>query len=319
MNDQKKFSFGANFRKFFVHGLAILLPTVLTIWMLLAAYQFVQGRIAQPINAGVRELIVRFTDLPKVVAEDEKAHETKLKNEDPTKIKAWRDGERYEELLRLDTRRDVLGSKWASYSAALDWIGLVLAIALIYIVGIVVTSFIGRRLYHRGEVLINRVPLIRRVYPAVKQVTDFFMGAENKGMSTFSRVVAVEYPRKGLWSIGLVTGQTMRDIESRAGVSCLTVFIPSSPTPFTGYVITVPKSDTIDVPISVEDALKFSVSGGVVIPRNQEIHAGIDWGGPVGEARTPSVPRGPSGGTLPQAHSAPMTRDPAPASAAEAD
>jgi len=90
-------------------------------------------------------------------------------------------------------------------------------------------------------------------------------------------VVAVQYPRKGLWSVGMVTGDTMSRIQEAAGEPCLTVFIASSPTPFTGYVITVPKGDTVDLPITVEDALKFAVSGGVVIPANQAI---VD-GGPM--------------------------------------
>lgn len=270
MDGQENLSFGANFRKFFVRGLAILLPTVLTIWILLAAYQFVQIRIAKPINEGVKEAIVRLTPYPLVSKTQVNDHKLVLLD-DPTKRAAYRAVEQEIQWLERDARRTKLGLWWNTYAPALDLIGLVLAIVLIYISGVLLTSFIGRRLYHRGEELINRVPLIRRVYPSVKQVTDFIFGDKDK--LKFSRVVAVEYPRKGLWSVGLVTGQTMRNIQDQAANPCLTVFIPSSPTPFTGYVITVPAPDTIDLPVSVEDAMKFTISAGVLIPPNQQIPA----------------------------------------------
>lgn len=258
------------FRQFFVRGLAILLPTVLTIWILLAAYQFVSSRIAQPINYGVRELVLYGTPWP-MVTEQMLADHEQVVMADAGKREAYRATEQSRDWLRMDTRRAKLSRWWTSYSVLLDLIGLVLAIVLIYVVGFILGSYIGRRLYHRGEELLHRLPLIRRVYPAVKQVTDFFVGDE-KDKFNFNRVVAVEYPRKGVWSVGLVTGETMLDIQTAAGQECLTIFVPSSPTPFTGYVVTVPRSDTVDLPITIEDAMKFAVSGGVLIPPNQMIN-----------------------------------------------
>lgn len=237
-----------NFRKFFLRGVAILLPSVLTIWLLIAAYQFVQSYIAQPINSGVRQLILRTTPWPRVSPAQA--------------VEA--------ELSVRELRRQVLTDWWGQYALGLDLIGLIIAIVLIYGAGLLVGSFIGRRLYHYGEGLVHRLPLVGRVYPAVKQVTDFFLG-DHPQRTAFNRVVAVEYPRKGIWSVGMVTGATMRGIHERLGQESLTIFVPSSPTPFTGYVITVPKSDTIDLPITIEDALKFAVSGGVLIPPNQVI------------------------------------------------
>lgn len=171
-------------------------------------------------------------------------------------------------------RREQLKTKWNSIAIGnwhvLDLIGLIVAIVFFYFAGAIMSNVLGRQLKDRGEKIIDRVPLIRRVYPAVKQVTDFFFG-DNDQQLKFNRVVAVEYPRKGIYSVGLVTGDTMRSIEDAMGQSCLTVFIPSSPTPFTGYVITVPVSDTIDLGITIEDALKFAVSGGVLVPPSQFI------------------------------------------------
>jgi len=261
------------FRKFFVRGLGILLPTVLTIWILLTVYQFLQNRIADPINRGVRELVLYISPWPAFYEGDhkmffEKADAAANYSEPVAGAPVPAD-------LRYAVRRFKLEQWWSSYYFVLDLIGLVVAVVLIYAVGLVLGSFIGRRLHHRGEELIRRVPLVKRVYPSVKQVTDFFVGEKSQQLQ-FNRVVAVEYPRRGLWSVGLVTGDTMQAIQDKADVPCLTIFIPSSPTPFTGYVITVPKSETIDLPITIEEAMKFTVSGGVLIPDQQKIH-------PIGE------------------------------------
>ena len=87
----------------------------------------------------------------------------------------------------------------------------------------------------------------------------------------FSRVVAVEYPRKGVWSIGLVTGPGMRTLQNANEGVYLTVFIPSSPTPVTGYTITVRRDEVIDLPVHVDDALRFTVSGGVIMPAVEQL------------------------------------------------
>ena len=113
-----------------------------------------------------------------------------------------------------------------------------------------------------------RTPVVKRIYPYVKQVTDFLL-SERK--LEFSRVVAVEYPRKGVWSLGLVTGPGLRTLTHSVRSDLLTVFIPSSPTPVTGYTITVRQDEVIDLPISIDDALRFTVSGGVIVPVGQEL------------------------------------------------
>ena len=263
-------------RKFFIRGLAILLPTVLTIWILVAAYGFVQANIAGPINAMVRESVLygsEWSGRPFPAVDDASVAEFQADvQKDPALLRSYRSAVRRgegEAWLERAARRRELSLAWADYGIVFDLIGLIVAIVGIYAAGVLLGSYIGRRLYQRGEQFIARLPLVRTVYPAVKQVTDFLFGGEEK--LQFNRVVAVEYPRRGIWSVGMVTGDTMRSIQDRAGVECLTVFIPSSPTPFTGYVITVPASETIELPINIEDALKFAVSGGVVIPPNQVI------------------------------------------------
>lgn len=258
---------GAGFRHFFFRGLGIILPTVLTVWILVAAYGFVQYRIAAPINAGVRQLIVYATPFPLVNDAEVRDAEEDLVRAGGDRLRLYREAADRPAWIQREARRVKLDSWWSSYYG-MDLVGLVLAVVLIYIIGVVLGSFIGRRLYLRGERLLNRVPLIGRVYPSVKQVTDFLVGGGEDKLK-FSRVVAVEYPRKGCWSVGLVTGEPPRAITEHAGEECLTIFVPSAPTPFTGWVIVAPKRDTIELAMTVEDAVKFAVSAGVLIPPGQ--------------------------------------------------
>ena len=113
---------------------------------------------------------------------------------------------------------------------------------------------------------IERLPLIRNVYGSVKQITDFVFSGTNV---EYTRVIAVEYPRKGIWSLGLVTGESMLEIAVAAKEPVLSVLIPTSPAPFTGYTLTIKKSEAIDLNITIDQAVQFIVSCGVVIPPQQ--------------------------------------------------
>lgn len=167
--------------------------------------------------------------------------------------------------LRWETER--VEQMWGQYH--LSVVGFALAIVLVYIVGLFVASFIGRTIWRSVERLLNRLPVIRQVYPSIKQVTDFLI-LNGNGKARFSRVVAVEYPRKGIWSVGLVTSEGMRCLREAAGENVVTVFVPSSPTPITGYTITVRRNEVIDMPFTIDEALRFSVSAGVILPSRQQ-------------------------------------------------
>lgn len=311
-----------NFRHLFVRGLAIVLPTVLTIWLLSIAYSFIDQRIGAPINAGLRELVIRTSDWPEAGAEDYRStfddlsQELRDEWEDVLEDYAQARGRPLAQLPAGDVRAQQLAwqqelpvaKRLARRKAFIDlwndaniggWpvlnlIGVALAIVLVYILGAFLSRSIGKRLWRIGESYIQRVPLVGRVYPAFKQITDFIFGDETEEKLSFNRVVAVEYPRRGLWSVGMVTGNTLRTIEDAAGRPCLTVFVPSSPTPFTGYVITTPVDETIELPITVEDALKFAVSGGVVVPPAELI---LTTPGTSGRGAAPG--RAPAAGTAP--------------------
>lgn len=277
-----------NFRHFFFRGLAIVLPTVLSFWLLLMAYNFVDGRVAEPINRGVRQLILLSGRWPTPQPRDYVVAEQRLTSDQQARWRSqrealaadlgpqWsdeREAAAFREFLDPYARRHALRRWWDSIRigtwSVMNLIGLVVAVGLIYFVGAVLGSFIGRRMYARGEDVLQRVPLLGRVYPAIKQVTDFFVGGRDETAARFNRVVAVQYPRMGLWSVGLVTGEPMRVLAPNPDEPMLTIFVPSSPTPFTGYVITVPRRDTLELNITIEEALRFVISGGVVGPTAQ--------------------------------------------------
>ena len=115
--------------------------------------------------------------------------------------------------------------------------------------------------------MVFRLPLVRNVYSSVKQVTDFLLTEREE--IAYRRAVAIQYPRKGVWSLGLVTGDSMRAIRDAAAEEVLSVLIPSSPMPVTGYTVNIRKSEVIDLEMSVDQAFQFCISCGVVVPPQQ--------------------------------------------------
>lgn len=144
-----------------------------------------------------------------------------------------------------------------------------IGIVVLYFIGRLVTVRLGAWLVHRVETLVlGRLPLISTVYSSVKQVTDFLF---SERQIEYNRVVALEYPRRGIWSIGFVTGNSMLEITAAAGEPLVTVLIPTSPMPVTGYTMSVPRADILDLDMTVDQAFQFCVSCGVLIPPQQQI------------------------------------------------
>jgi uncharacterized membrane protein len=149
-------------------------------------------------------------------------------------------------------------------------VGFIVALIAVFIVGALLASVVGRTLWKMVEKFIMNTPVLSKVYPYVKQVTDFLFAQEEREKVPFSRVVAVEYPRKGIWSLGLVTGSGLTKVVDNVRKEFLTLLIPTSPTPFTGFVIMVPKKQTIDLDMTIEEAFRFTVSGGVIVPGQEQ-------------------------------------------------
>jgi len=158
---------------------------------------------------------------------------------------------------------------WKWMGIALSAAGFLVALFVVFMVGALLASVVGRSLWRMVEKFIMNTPFLRQVYPYVKQITDFFLTREEK-KNLFSRVVAVEYPRKGIWSVGFVTGSGLEKVVNNVRKEFLTILIPTSPTPFTGFVIMVPKKQTIDLDMTIEEALRFTVSGGVIAPGQKQ-------------------------------------------------
>jgi uncharacterized membrane protein len=250
-----------NFRTYFFRGLAALLPTILTIWIFWQCYIFIQEKVSIHINRGVVYGVVAVVDwYPPITEEDRRAYAVTQNPQllgSPQKL-AQRIQD--DDIIR-GTRIAVAERFWVYGRGQIT--GFVVAIIGVCAIGAFMASVVGRTLWHMIEKMLFNLPLIKQVYPYIKQVTDFLLAKKNL---TFSKVVAFEYPRKGTWSVGLVTGNGLKKVVNALGHELLTVFVPTSPTPFTGYVIMTPKHETIELDMSIEEALRFVISAGVITP-----------------------------------------------------
>ena len=141
-------------------------------------------------------------------------------------------------------------------------LGLVVTLLVILAVGVLSIHFFGRVLFRTLEGWLSRLPLIRKIYPPVKQLAEFLFNEESR-QAAFRRVVLVPYPRAGAYSLAFVTNETKNTATGRPQ-TLLTCLIPNPPSPFTGPIIFVPEEDVVPLDLSVEDAVKLIVSGGVV-------------------------------------------------------
>ena len=134
---------------------------------------------------------------------------------------------------------------------------------LVYLLGKFMAAGIGGFFWAGIENTIHRLPLVRSVYSAVKQVSDFFL---NERQVQFTRVVAVEFPRRDMWIVAFVTSDGLSDVGAAANEPVIGIFIPSSPMPMTGYAMTVLRREVIDLSLTVDQANQYLVSCGLVIP-----------------------------------------------------
>lgn len=190
----------------FFRGLIILLPTLITVWLIFFCYTFLDGILGN--------------------------------------------------IITLFVGHSIPG------------LGFILIILLILIVGAISPFLIGQRLIDWGDDFMKKVPVIKNIYSSVEQVNEvLFMQKDAKG---FNRACMVEYPRKGIWSIGFVTSDAAKELEKKAGWrtgKMMNVFIANTPTPATGFLIIVPSRDVKLLDMKIDDAFKYVISGGVLKPR----------------------------------------------------
>ena len=142
-------------------------------------------------------------------------------------------------------------------------VGLAVPLLTILIIGLMARNIVGRWLLDFGEQFLQAIPLAGTVYKTLKQILETLLGDSK---TKFRRVVMVEYPRKGVWTIGFVTGKVSPTLQTHLVEEMISVFIPTTPNPTSGWYAIVPKKEAIDIDISIEDAFKVLISGGIVSP-----------------------------------------------------
>ena len=141
--------------------------------------------------------------------------------------------------------------------------GIVATLVGIFVVGLLAANLLGRKLVDIGEKILAKIPFLWTVYKGTKQFMETFFARQREG---FRRVVLIEYPRRGLYSIGFVTGKTMGEIQAKTEDKMLNLFIPTTPNPTSGYYIVIPEKDIIPLTMTVEDAFKIIMTAGMVVP-----------------------------------------------------
>lgn len=145
-------------------------------------------------------------------------------------------------------------------------LGLVLTAIVVLATGMIVTNLFGMQLFAIGERILQRIPLVRSIYASVKQVTQSMFSSGK----SFRKVVLVEYPRQGMWSLAFLTGSGADEIQSKTGKDIVSIFIPTTPNPTSGFFLMVPRDDVMELDMTVDQGLKLLLSVGVVVPEHKK-------------------------------------------------
>ncbi len=142
-------------------------------------------------------------------------------------------------------------------------VGIILFFVFILLVGMFASNMLGRRMISFGEKIMTRIPFASKIYTAVQQISTAFIGGKG---TIFNKVVLVEYPRKGIYSLGFITSEATGEVQHLTAQQVVCVFIPTTPNPTSGLLVFVPKEELVYLKMSTEDGLKLVISGGVVTP-----------------------------------------------------
>ncbi|MGE0706392.1 MAG: DUF502 domain-containing protein [Planctomycetota bacterium] len=253
------------YKQVFLKGLGTLLPTLLTLWIVFACSDFVSNTIAAPISDGIKSQLVK-SEVGNELAFGVWRSLAFLRKPEPRPAPAGMDPAaqaRYEaaERARID---DNEAQRRADLRTELDarfpkWLGAVLAVLACFLVGFFMASFLGNASWGLVEGWLSRVPLIKNIYPGAKQMVSFFLSGDEQ--ASWQAVVAVEFPRTGLWSIGFLTCDNIPEIAAHTGERVRGVYLG---TPAAGQVVLARESEIIAIDMTVDEALKFLMSGGVI-------------------------------------------------------
>lgn len=166
----------------------------------------------------------------------------------------------------LDRTLLILPEAWQPdrvFGVHVPGLGLVLTLAILLAVGFLVSNFIGRKLVMWGDALVARIPVVRSIYSSVKQVSDTLFSPSG---NAFRKAVLVQWPRPDVWTIAFVTGAPGGEVVGYLKGDYLSVYVPTTPNPTGGYFVILPKSECVELKMSVDEALKYVISMGVVVP-----------------------------------------------------
>lgn len=140
---------------------------------------------------------------------------------------------------------------------------IIMAIIILFSTGLVAANYLGKTLVETWEKFLDKIPLVRSIYAPLKKFAELVLSDQTQ---SFSKVLLIQYPRKGLYSLCFQTSKDVGEIQEKSGEDVICVFIPTTPNPTSGYIIMIPKDEVIELDMSVEDALKMIISLGVVVP-----------------------------------------------------
>jgi uncharacterized membrane protein len=276
-------------KNFFLRGIITILPAVLTLFILVTVVQFAQNYVTTPINTTIYWLLegnaVGWKVL-KSVDVDPLAPEFLESENLPTDVQeALRNfginSPAFEDRLEkfrepgLGFFRDLQGLAINPYKLRREvravvhpLVGVLVSLLLVLTLGYLTSGFLGRRMIAAVDRAAQNLPVIRSVYPYTKQLVEFF-AAETE--FDFDTVVAAPYPSEGVWAIAFVTSPGLRTVHKALGARYVSVFVPTSPMPMTGFTIFIREDRLIPLPLSVDEALRVTVSAGVLIPAAEQV------------------------------------------------
>ncbi|MBN4079795.1 DUF502 domain-containing protein [bacterium AH-315-C08] len=152
-------------------------------------------------------------------------------------------------------------------------LGLVITLLIVLAVGWFTTNFFGKRLIHLGEKIVGKIPFVRRIYKGSKQVVQSIAHADTRA---FRKVVLIEFPRRGMLAIGFVTGEARGEVQENTCEDVLNVFVPTMPNPTSGFLVFAPPEELTEIDMSIEDGVKYVVSGGIVTTEGLKISEAKD-------------------------------------------
>ena len=149
------------------------------------------------------------------------------------------------------------------FGISIPGFGIIIGVLILILTGVFAANLFGRKLVGFWEAILGRIPLVRTIYSSVKQVLETLFSSNSE---SFRRVVLIEYPRKDIWSLGFQTNEALSAAREASGKELISVFVPTTPNPTSGFIIMLPAEDITQLDITVEDGFKFIISMGVIVP-----------------------------------------------------